>query len=156
MADDYVITPGKPTNGKSFLIDTTKCFACRSCQVACKQWNGLDAEAEVRRQTDLIAEAEGVRAEQVPSFLDVTDFFEGDTPAISGLRPAQRRSYLVRRLDGDRSFIGRVRSYPLNVNVRHTLNVFASDRCLGVVLLLDRLDAHAPAKCTPRPGEFWI
>ena len=33
--------------GKSFLIDTTKCTACRACQVACKQWNGLSAEAEV-------------------------------------------------------------------------------------------------------------
>ena len=30
-------------NGKSFLIDTTKCFACRACQVACKQWNELPA-----------------------------------------------------------------------------------------------------------------
>ncbi|MCK4342310.1 MAG: formate dehydrogenase [Phycisphaerae bacterium] len=34
-------------NGKSFLIDTTKCFACRACQVACKQWNGLPAEKQV-------------------------------------------------------------------------------------------------------------
>ena len=34
-------------NGKSFLIDTTKCFACRSCQVACKQWNELPAEDPV-------------------------------------------------------------------------------------------------------------
>ena len=34
-------------NGKSFLIDTTKCFACRSCQVACKQWNDLAAEVPV-------------------------------------------------------------------------------------------------------------
>ena len=34
-------------NGKSFLIDTTKCFACRSCQVACKQWNELAAEDPV-------------------------------------------------------------------------------------------------------------
>jgi formate dehydrogenase iron-sulfur subunit len=24
---------------KSFLIDTTRCTACRGCQVACKQWN---------------------------------------------------------------------------------------------------------------------
>ena len=61
------------------------------------------------------------------SVIDVTDFFEGDTPAISGLRPAQRRSYQVRRLDGDRSFIGRVRSYPLNVNVRHTLTYDAGN-----------------------------
>ncbi len=26
------------------MIDTTKCIGCRSCQVACKQWNGLPAE----------------------------------------------------------------------------------------------------------------
>jgi len=26
------------------LIDTTKCIGCRSCQVACKQWNKLPAE----------------------------------------------------------------------------------------------------------------
>jgi formate dehydrogenase iron-sulfur subunit len=25
--------------GKSFLIDTTRCTACRGCQVACKNWN---------------------------------------------------------------------------------------------------------------------
>jgi formate dehydrogenase iron-sulfur subunit len=30
--------------GKSLLIDTTKCTACRSCQVACKQWNENPAE----------------------------------------------------------------------------------------------------------------
>jgi len=25
--------------GKTFFVDTTKCTACRGCQVACKQWN---------------------------------------------------------------------------------------------------------------------
>lgn len=25
--------------GKGFFIDTTKCTACRGCQIACKQWN---------------------------------------------------------------------------------------------------------------------
>jgi len=29
---------------KAMLIDTTKCTACRGCQVACKQWNDLPAE----------------------------------------------------------------------------------------------------------------
>ena len=28
----------------TFLIDLTKCTGCRSCQVACKQWNQLEAE----------------------------------------------------------------------------------------------------------------
>ncbi|MFA5516164.1 MAG: 4Fe-4S dicluster domain-containing protein [Desulfuromonadales bacterium] len=34
---------------KAFLIDTTRCTACRSCQVACKQWNKLESEATVNR-----------------------------------------------------------------------------------------------------------
>lgn len=28
---------------KSFLIDTTRCTACRGCQVGCKQWHNLPA-----------------------------------------------------------------------------------------------------------------
>ena len=52
--------------------------------------------------------------------LDVTDFFGGDTPGISGLSPAQRRTYQVRRLDPARSYISAVRAFPLNVEVRHT------------------------------------
>lgn len=34
---------------KAFMIDTTRCTACRSCQVSCKQWNKLPAEATVNR-----------------------------------------------------------------------------------------------------------
>ncbi len=29
---------------KAILFDTTKCMACRACQIACKQWNGLEGE----------------------------------------------------------------------------------------------------------------
>ena len=29
---------------KAMLIDLARCIGCRSCQVACKQWNGLEAE----------------------------------------------------------------------------------------------------------------
>ena len=29
---------------EAFLIDMTKCTGCRGCQVACKQWNQLEAE----------------------------------------------------------------------------------------------------------------
>jgi formate dehydrogenase iron-sulfur subunit len=34
---------------KSFFIDTTICTACRGCQVACKQWHDLPADATVNR-----------------------------------------------------------------------------------------------------------
>lgn len=29
------------SDGKSILVDTSRCTGCRGCQVACKQWNGL-------------------------------------------------------------------------------------------------------------------
>ena len=35
------------TEGKSIFIDTTKCTACRGCQIACKQWNQRGAEKTV-------------------------------------------------------------------------------------------------------------
>lgn len=31
------------SNGKSILVDVSRCTGCRGCQIACKQWNGLPA-----------------------------------------------------------------------------------------------------------------
>jgi len=33
----------------ALMIDPDKCIACRACQVACKQWNELDAQETVNR-----------------------------------------------------------------------------------------------------------
>jgi formate dehydrogenase iron-sulfur subunit len=35
------------TDGKSIFIDTTKCTACRGCQIACKQWNQRATEKTI-------------------------------------------------------------------------------------------------------------
>ena len=59
--------------------------------------------------------------------LDVTDFFSGDTPGISGLNAAQRRQYQVRRLDPARSYVSGVRSFPINVEVRHVQTFDAAE-----------------------------
>jgi hypothetical protein len=71
--------------------------------------------------------------------LDVTEFFGGDTPGISGLSAAARRQYQVRRLDPARSYINTVRAFPLNVEVRHTQTFDAGeapgDRTSGTITL---------------------
>jgi formate dehydrogenase iron-sulfur subunit len=36
---------------KGFLVDTSRCIGCRSCQVACKQWNKLDADKTANKGT---------------------------------------------------------------------------------------------------------
>ncbi len=99
--------------------------------------------------------------------LDVTDFFGGDTPGISGLGAAQRRQYQVRRLDPARSFVSAVKSFPLNVEVRHTQTFEAGeppgDASSGAislemrqsVVLLPRSPMR-PRYADPRAGFFTV
>src|SRR5689334_6748941 len=49
--------------------------------------------------------------------IDVTDFFSGDTPAMTGMSDAERRTYQVRRLDPARSYVASVRAFPINIEV---------------------------------------
>jgi hypothetical protein len=99
--------------------------------------------------------------------VDVTDFFGGDTPAMSGLDAAQRRTYQVRRLDPARSYVNAVRSFPLNVEVRHTQTFDAgeppSDRDAGTIsiemrqslVLLPRVPMR-PRYADDRMGFFTV
>jgi len=49
--------------------------------------------------------------------IDVTKFFTSDIKAISALPSFYRSRYKVRRLDGSRSFINTIKSYPKNIEV---------------------------------------
>jgi hypothetical protein len=99
--------------------------------------------------------------------IDVGSFFSGDTPALSGLSPAQRRQYQVRRLDPARSFLTAVKSFPQNVEVRHTQTFDAAeppaDRTSGTISLDMRqsivLLPKAPMRpryADPRAGFFTV
>ena len=59
--------------------------------------------------------------------IKVNDFFENDIRAISGLSSNYRTRFKVRRLDPSRTFIDEVKSFPENVNVRHTLTFEAEE-----------------------------
>jgi hypothetical protein len=99
--------------------------------------------------------------------VDATTFFGGDTPALSGLSPAQRRQYQVRRLDPARSFVTAVKSFPMNVEVRHTQTYEAgeppSDRASGTISLEMRQSLVVlpktpmrPRYADPRAGFFTV
>jgi hypothetical protein len=99
--------------------------------------------------------------------VDVTDFFGGDTPALSGLSTQQREQFKVRRLDPARSFMNAVRSFPLNVEVRHTQTFEAttppSDRAGGTLtlemnqsLVLLPREPMRPRHADPRVGFFSV
>jgi hypothetical protein len=90
--------------------------------------------------------------------VDVTDFFAGDTPALSGLSTAQRRTYAVQRFDAARSFVSDIRSFPTNIEVRHVQTFAATeapgDRGGGTVSLEMRQSIVLLPKEPMRPRHF--
>ncbi len=53
--------------------------------------------------------------------VDVTKFFKSDIPMISPLSSGQRQMFGIRGLDGSRSMINNIKSYPKNIEVRQFL-----------------------------------
>jgi len=90
--------------------------------------------------------------------IDVTDFFSGDTPGISGLGEAERRQYQVRRLDPARSYVSSVRAFPINVEVRQVQTFDAGaapgDRSSGTISLEMRQSMILLPKVPMRPRFF--
>jgi len=99
--------------------------------------------------------------------IDVTEFFSGDTPGISGLSPQQRTQYQVRRLDPARSYVSSVRAFPINVEVRQVQTFEAanspSDRASNTISLEARQSMillpktpMRPRVSDPRVGYFTV
>ncbi len=59
--------------------------------------------------------------------IDVTKFFTSDIAAISGLSARLRKDYKVKKLDGSRSFINSIKSFPQNVEVKQDFTYDASE-----------------------------
>lgn len=53
--------------------------------------------------------------------INVTNLFKQDVKAISGIPSFSRSRFQVRRLDGNRSYIKSVKSFPINVEVRQVM-----------------------------------
>ncbi|TVQ66931.1 MAG: DUF5117 domain-containing protein [Balneolaceae bacterium] len=63
---------------------------------------------------------EAHNADTTGSVIDVTSLFTTDVPAL-GLPQRFRTQYQVRRVDGNRTFIEHIRSFPENIEARHIL-----------------------------------
>ncbi|MBI3982000.1 MAG: zinc-dependent metalloprotease [Gemmatimonadetes bacterium] len=109
-----------------------------------------------------------IRAENGDSsavVIEVTELYKDDVPAIGPLSNTQRNTYRIRRLDPRRTLIDYARSYPLNVEVRHTLTFDAaeppSDADASTItvqlqqsLVLLPADPMRPRYADPRVGFF--
>lgn len=68
---------------------------------------------------------EALNEDSTGSVVEITSLFTSDIPSL-GLQSSRRRAYQVRRLDGDRTFIEHINSYPENVEARNILTYDAS------------------------------
>ncbi len=96
--------------------------------------------------------------------IEVSDLFTNDAAAISGVHQWAKERWEIRGLDDNRTFINFARSYPRNVEVRHTLTfrstgdpalgrgVFSVQLNQSMVLLPDEL--MTPRPCDVRVGYF--
>ncbi|MCC5941479.1 MAG: zinc-dependent metalloprotease [Balneolaceae bacterium] len=69
---------------------------------------------------------EALNEDSTGSVIDVTNLFTTDVPAL-GLPQRFRSQYQVRRVDGTRTFIEGIRSFPENVEARHILTYEAAN-----------------------------
>ncbi|MEM1118207.1 MAG: DUF5117 domain-containing protein, partial [Bacteroidota bacterium] len=111
-------------------------------------------------------EIEAIGDDSTSVVIDMTDTFTKDVP-VFGLPRGTRERFRVRRLDGDRSFLARAASYPLNVEVRSVLTYEASEppanastgtlsveMAHSMILLPE--EPMRPRRYDPRVGYFTI
>ena len=53
--------------------------------------------------------------------IDVSKYFNQDSPGFNVIRPSLKKKYKIGNVDSKRSFINSSRSYPKNTEIRHTL-----------------------------------
>jgi len=64
---------------------------------------------------------ETFNTDSTAAVIDVTSMFTKDVRAISGLSENLRKQYKVKNLDSNRSFIDGIKSFPINIEVKHTM-----------------------------------
>ncbi len=70
---------------------------------------------------------EAIGRDSISLVIEAGPLFTDDVRAISGLSNRMRQQFKVSRLDDSRSFIDTVRSFPINIEVRHTMTYQASE-----------------------------
>ena len=69
----------------------------------------------------ILASFEKENVEEGENLIDVSEFFSKDSPSFNVVGETQKKSFKITGLDKKRSFIDKVKSYPRNTEITHTL-----------------------------------
>ena len=127
-------------------------------------------QSVLRNNFEPIVEAfkiEALNEDTTGVVIDATKLFTKDVKALSGLSDGIRKQYKVSRLESSRSMIDTARSFPINVEVRHTMTYPAgsppSNFKTGTIslqmnqsMILLPEEPMLPRRYDPRVGWFTI
>lgn len=74
----------------------------------------------------ILATFKVLNSEEELFLIDATKYFSSDSPGFNVIGSTQKKNYGIGNVDKDRSFIDRVKSYPKNIEVLHTLTYSAN------------------------------
>ena len=75
----------------------------------------------------ILASFEKENIEEDENLVDVSEFFSKDSPSFNVVGETQKKSFKIAGLDKKRSFIDKVKSYPRNTEITHTLTYPANN-----------------------------
>ena len=110
---------------------------------------------------------EAINPDSTGVVINVGGLFTQDVPALSGLSGGLKKQYKIGRIDAGRSFIDTARSFPMNIEVRHTMTYSAtsppSNAKAGTIsmqmnqsMILLPEDPMMPRIFDPRVGWFTV
>ena len=105
---------------------------------------------------------EAFNADSSSLLIDVSDLFNKEVAAINAMSKGLRKRYEVRRLDGSRSYVESVKSYPQNIEVRHVMTYDAGnpperDQANTISILMNQSMILLPDDMmTPRIADYRV
>lgn len=108
------------------------------------------------------AKIEGFNNDSSALLIEVSSLFTNEVAAINGMPDRLRKSYKVKRLDKNRSYIDEVKSFPQNVEVKHVMTYDADeppggDRSSTITMLMNQSMVLLPEdKMQPRLADYRV
>ncbi|GAA5031470.1 glutaminyl-tRNA synthetase [Marivirga lumbricoides] len=110
---------------------------------------------------------EGFNNDSSALLIEVSSLFTNEVDAINGMPDRLRKSYKVKRLDKNRSYIDEVKSFPQNIEVKHVMTYDADeppgrDRSSTITMLMNQSmillpeDMMQPRLADYRVGWFTV
>jgi len=87
----------------------------------------INLSIELNNFSPILASFKIKNIEKEKYLIDVSSYFNKDSPGFNIIRPTLKKEYKIGNVDPKRSFIDNAKSYPKNIEIKHTLTYDVSN-----------------------------